>query len=88
MLQLVGASVSSVAGFDQSGEVTFSVIHSAGEAAKEASATFTVDAVPTDGDTITIAGKVIGFSADSSDPVAGADFSIDLAAGGRGALRR
>jgi flagellin len=75
--KLVGASVSSVAGFDQSGEVTFSVIHSAGEAAKEASATFTVDDVPDDGDTITIAGKVIGFSADGSE-VDGADFTIDL----------
>jgi flagellin len=79
--KLVGASVSSVAGFDQSGQVTFSVIHSAGEAAKEASATFTVDDVPNDGDTITIAGKVIGFSADGT-PVTGADFSIDLSGGG------
>jgi flagellin len=57
------------------------VIHSAGEAAKEASATFTVNAVPNPGDTITIAGKTIGFSADGT-PVTGADFTIDLSGGG------
>lgn len=81
--RLEGASVSSVAGFDESGPVTFSVIHSAGEAAKHASATFTVNSVPTPGDTIRIAGKTIGFSADSN-PVTGADFSIDLSGGGTG----
>ena len=78
--KLVGASVSSVAGFDQSGPVTFSVIHSAGAAAKHASATFTVNAVPNNGDKITIAGKVIGFSADGSD-VEGAEITINLKTG-------
>ncbi|NLY31078.1 MAG: flagellin, partial [Firmicutes bacterium] len=79
--RLEGASVSSVAGFDESGPVTFSVIHSAGEAAKQASATFTVDSVPNDGDTITIAGKTIGFSDDGSDVVE-ADFTINLGTSG------
>jgi flagellin len=75
--KLVGASVSSVAGFDQSGEVTFSVIHSAGEAAKHASATFTVGPVPSNGDTITIAGKVIAFSEDGNK-IGDEDHTINL----------
>jgi len=77
--KLVGASVSSVAGFDENGQVTFRVIHSAGEEAKHASATFTVGSV-NDGDKITIAGKVIGFSADGND-VDEADFTINIGSG-------
>jgi len=73
--KLKGASVSSVAGFDESGQVTFSVIHSAGEEAKHASATFTVESVPADNVTITIAGTVIGFS--DSGTVEGADKTIN-----------
>jgi flagellin len=80
--RLDGASVSSVAGFDQSGPVTFSVIvDSAGEAAKQASATFTVNDVPGAGTTIMIAGKVIEFISEGGTPVAGADFTINLGSG-------
>ncbi len=75
--KLVGASVSSVAGFDESGQVTFSVIHSAGEEAKHASATFTVNDVPQSADTIMIAGKVIAFSADGNK-IGDEDHTINL----------
>ncbi|MGB4419257.1 MAG: flagellin [Bacillota bacterium] len=79
--KLGDASVSSVAGFDQSGEVIFTVTHSAGEAAKYASATFTVKEVPSAGETIMIAGKVIEFISEGGTPVTGADFTINLGSG-------
>ncbi|WP_461365335.1 flagellin, partial [Candidatus Darwinibacter acetoxidans] len=53
--------------------------------AKQARATFTVGSVPNNGDTIMIAGKVIGFSADGSE-VDGADFTINLDTGQPGEL--